>query len=179
MLATSTITSLDCDRCGAPLDVPPTVRRVTCAHCGTPLTIQRNDSATWTEVAERIADNTGRIGDGVTLLTLQAELERLDREWQMQARPRPRKGKPGADSDDPLGKLIGLAVPLFAIYMIFGRGQSVFEGLLLVIVLVICGMFALRSGTVARLLAPHLSEPDYRRRRAELVQRIESLGGTL
>jgi hypothetical protein len=168
---------LACNHCGAPLDVPEAAKFATCAHCGSRLTIYRNESAAWTEVAERIAADTGRIGEGVTLLTVQAELERLDREWQMQQERGGRRGKDGKP-ETALGAMIGLAIPLFVLYMIFGKGDPSATAVL-VIILVVVGVIALRTGGLAGLLGTRLTEAEYQRRRADLVRRIDDLGGTL
>jgi hypothetical protein len=170
-------TGLACNNCGAPLDVPDTARFATCAHCGSRLTVRRNDTAAWTEVVEQIAGDTGRINEGVTLLALQAEVERLDREWQMQqATPtlgRRKDGKP----ESIVGVVIGLAIPLFAIYMIFGKGELM-PTVVLVLILILAAFLALRSGALARLLGSGLTESDYQRRRAELIRRIDELSST-
>jgi DNA-directed RNA polymerase subunit RPC12/RpoP len=170
-------TSLLCDNCGAPLDVPDTARYATCGHCGSRLAVQRNATAAWTEVAERIAGDTGRINEGVTLLTLQAELERLDREWEMQQGKVSRRGKDGKP-ETAVGAFIGLLVPLFVLYMIFGKGELA-PTIVLLAILAIGALAALRSGAIARILGSDLTESDYQRRRAELVHRIEERGGTL
>lgn len=176
-----TTTALACNQCGAPLDVPAAANYATCAYCGSKLRVHRNATAAWTEVAERIAADTSRIGDGVTLLTVQAELERLDREWQMQAGTArsDRRGHGDDKHDDSaLGALIGLLIPLFAIYMIFGKGE-VGPTLVLLVILAVAAVVALRTGALTRLFGPHLTEAEYQRRRGELVRRIEELGGTL
>jgi hypothetical protein len=173
-----TTLELACNQCGAPLDVPVQTRFATCAHCGSRLSVHRNPTAAWTELAEQLVNEASRIGDGVTLLTLQAEVERLDREWQMQ-RPSPPTGKRAKAADDnPIAAMCGLVVPLFALYLIFGRGE---EGPLLALlaVLALGAVLAWRSGSVARWTGHRLSEPEYRRRREDLVRRIQEKGGTL
>lgn len=171
-------TALLCNHCGAPLDVPDAARYATCGHCGSRLAIQRNRSAAWTEVAGQIAEDTGQINEGVALLTLQAELERLDREWEMQqAQGHGRRRKRGKDGDT-IGAFIGLIIPLFVLYMIFGQGELA-PSIVLVVILVIAGIVAVRTGAVARLLGPGMTEEDYQRRRADLVRRIEERGGSL
>ena len=170
-------TGLACNGCGAPLEVPANARYATCAHCGAHLAIQRNESAAWTEVAERIAGDTGRINEGVTLLTLQAELERLDREWQMEHEaPTVRRGKDGKP-ETALGALIGLIIPLFVLYLIFGQGDTM-PAIVLVVILSLAALLALRTGALSRLLGTGLTESEYQRRRTEIVRRIEELGGT-
>jgi hypothetical protein len=111
----------------------------------------------------------------VTLLTLQAELERLDREWQMQQPARRRRHSDKDEDDNPLAALIGLAIPLFVLYMIFGRGELL--PTVVVLAIVAAGLvIALRSGALAHLTGTRLSASDYQRRRAELVRQIEASG---
>ena len=56
---------VNCNRCGATLDVGPDTRHVTCASCRTPLVVIRTMSSIFTDTAAR-----------------QKELERIDREWE-------------------------------------------------------------------------------------------------
>ena len=37
--------TLNCNNCGAPINVPAAAKYATCAHCGTQLAIRRTDSA--------------------------------------------------------------------------------------------------------------------------------------
>ena len=68
--------ALDCNHCGAPLEVPRKLRSVTCAFCNTKLAIKHEGSAIYTEAIEQIAA-------GVEKLVKQGEVEQLDREWEM------------------------------------------------------------------------------------------------
>ena len=42
------LTPINCEHCGAPLDVPDSVSRVTCIHCGTRLRVERGGSVAFT-----------------------------------------------------------------------------------------------------------------------------------
>jgi LSD1 subclass zinc finger protein len=73
--------ALNCNRCGAPLEVPEKAKFVTCTFCQTQLAVQRSGGAAYTEALEKLDERTEQIADDVEILKLQAELDRLDREW--------------------------------------------------------------------------------------------------
>lgn len=81
--------AINCNHCGAPIEVSPRTRFVTCAHCGSPLAVHRGEGSVYTERLEEIdrrtaniEDRTTEIQDRVERLSLQAELEELDRDWE-------------------------------------------------------------------------------------------------
>ena len=75
---------LRCNGCGAPLSVPESANFVTCQHCRAQLAARRNESAAYTEVLEEFTKQTAELRGQVRKLTLQNELEALDREWERQ-----------------------------------------------------------------------------------------------
>jgi len=77
------ITSVNCNHCGATLEVDEKTRFVTCGYCQSRLVIQRTASAVFTEVLEKIEEQTGQIADNLKVIQMQNDLERLDREWAM------------------------------------------------------------------------------------------------
>ena len=72
--------SVRCNHCGAPLQVSDTTRFVTCQFCQSSLEVKRTDSSIFTEEVAKIAENTGKMAESLEVLTLQNEIERLDRE---------------------------------------------------------------------------------------------------
>ncbi|MFT7677849.1 MAG: hypothetical protein ACI8QC_001835 [Planctomycetota bacterium] len=76
--------ALNCNQCGAPLEVPEKANFLTCAFCSVRLAVKRTDSAAYTEVLEAIDERTERIAEDVETIKLQNKLERLDREWSEQ-----------------------------------------------------------------------------------------------
>ena len=74
--------SLNCGRCGAPLEVPRTANYVKCNHCDSQLAIRRSPSATFTETVEQLAETTENLSEQVSELTRQNELAALDRQWE-------------------------------------------------------------------------------------------------
>ncbi len=75
------VLSLNCNHCGAPLEVPHKTRFLTCAYCSTRLEVHRTGSAAYTETLESIDDRTRKIADDVAALKLHSELEEIDRQW--------------------------------------------------------------------------------------------------
>ena len=74
--------SVRCQNCGAPLQIQEGLRYITCAHCGSELEIVRDDSTVHTAVIKAIAGELEAMRTKVKVLELQAEIDRLDREWE-------------------------------------------------------------------------------------------------
>lgn len=76
------IESVQCNNCGAPLELPESARFATCRHCGAQLAVHRSTAAVTTEVLERVAAQVDRVADEVQQLRIQNELQRLDMNWE-------------------------------------------------------------------------------------------------
>ncbi len=84
--------ALNCNHCGATLEVRDETNFVTCKHCDTQLAIHREDGAAYTALAEAtkrveqqteaLADQVEDLSDQNARLILQGELTQLDREWE-------------------------------------------------------------------------------------------------
>ncbi|MBX9585523.1 MAG: hypothetical protein K2X87_34890 [Gemmataceae bacterium] len=72
---------VNCNNCGAPLEVAAGANYATCGHCGARLAVRRTGSAASTEVLEKLDRTTERIAGHLEELTRQNEVERVDREW--------------------------------------------------------------------------------------------------
>jgi hypothetical protein len=72
--------SVRCNHCGAPLQVAGNTRFVTCQFCQSSLEVKRTDSSVFTEEVAKIAENTGRMAESLEVITIQNEIEKLDRE---------------------------------------------------------------------------------------------------
>jgi hypothetical protein len=77
------IIDVNCNHCGATLQVDEKTRFVTCGYCNSRLAIQQSASAVFTQVLDKIEENTGHIAENLELIKRQNELEQLDREWMM------------------------------------------------------------------------------------------------
>jgi predicted phage tail protein len=73
-----------CNSCGAPLEVAATARFATCRHCGIQLSIQRTETATFTEAVDKLTATTEELSEKINTLTGHSELAVLDREWEME-----------------------------------------------------------------------------------------------
>ena len=73
--------SVRCNHCGAPLQVSEGTRFVTCQFCKSSLEVKRTDSSVFTEEVARIADHTEKMSGSLEVITVQNEIEKLDREW--------------------------------------------------------------------------------------------------
>lgn len=76
--------SVRCNHCGAPLQVAENTRFVTCQFCQISLEVKRTDSSVFTEEVAKIAENTGRMAESLEVITVQNEIEKLDRETGIQ-----------------------------------------------------------------------------------------------
>ncbi len=74
--------ALNCNHCGAPLEVPETANFVTCSFCETRLAVERTETTYSTTVLEQLQRKTTSLSREVAHLRLENELERLRREWE-------------------------------------------------------------------------------------------------
>lgn len=114
--------SLNCNHCGAPLEVPSSARFVTCNHCNSKLAVKRTGSTTYTELLEQIDQRTEQLTEQVAHLSYQNEIHRLDREWELERERYMVTGKHGHRRiPSETGSLVGGAVAT-----VFGIGWMVF-----------------------------------------------------
>jgi hypothetical protein len=114
---------LNCNNCGAPLDVPTTARFVTCNQCGAQLTIKRSGGVSYTEASTGSA--LGDVADRLDEISRHNELARLDREWETEREQYMRTGRYGQRYRPTVGMSIftGLiAVVGGSIWLIFASG---------------------------------------------------------
>ena len=78
------VVTVDCNSCGAPLEVGEKTRFVTCRYCSKRLSIQHSESSVYTEVLDDIKESTDKISQDMEVIKLQNQLEQLDREWMLQ-----------------------------------------------------------------------------------------------
>ncbi len=81
--------TLNCNECGALIQVPTVARYVTCNRCGAHLVVQRTGIATYTESARRPAPEANdpawrEMAERMEYLEQQNDLMRIDREWEME-----------------------------------------------------------------------------------------------
>ena len=172
------IIDVNCNHCGATLQVDEKTRFVTCNYCHSRLAIQRSDSAVFTEVLDKIEQNTGQMAENLELIRLQSELEQIDREWMMSRDNLMVSGRNGSRSEPSMA----LGVFTIVIGVVFGviwisatssaqHAPPLFSlfGLLVVGVFIFGGISSInKSGQLDS------ARRDYETRRLRLVSKIES-----
>lgn len=119
---TMKILSLNCNHCGAPLDVPVKAKFVTCGFCDCRLAIQHSGNTHSTEVLEQLVEKTSVIQDDVNELKRRARLSELDLDWERNKRRFVVKGKNGSESlPSALGMtiqgVVGIVFACFALVL--------------------------------------------------------------
>ena len=92
------ITPVNCNHCGASLQIPAAARFVTCRYCNAQLQIHRSESTITTEVLQRIDQNTASMAQDLQAIRRESEIERLDREWQLRESQLLTRDKDGSTS---------------------------------------------------------------------------------
>ncbi len=75
-------TPVNCNNCGAPLEVSPGTNFVTCGHCGSRLAVRRAGAAAYTELLEKLDKTTEAMAEQLGVIARQNEVARIDREWE-------------------------------------------------------------------------------------------------
>jgi hypothetical protein len=164
--------TLSCNECGAPLEVPESAKFVTCNYCSARLAVQHTPSAVYTEVIEKIGEQTERLAQEVEILKLQNELARIDREWNDERQQHMVSGKHGRHepgAGDVIGPIVAVAIGLvFAVVTLASPapGMALF-GLLLIVFGI--GVSIANAGKAS---AYATAREEYERRRHHLLARI-------
>lgn len=164
--------ALNCNTCGAPLEVPDKVKHVTCTYCNSRLRVTHEGPAAYTEALDAIAED-------VRELKHHAELESLDRRWAHRREELLIRGKDGSTHVPTRGVVLGgtiFAVVAGVLWMTFAASMGapvVFTlfGLVFIGAAVFGGVSALR-----RAEAYEREHADYERDRHELLGRLEGEG---
>tara|TARA_R110002126_G_scaffold12416_10_gene54028 strand:- start:3541 stop:4062 length:522 start_codon:yes stop_codon:yes gene_type:complete len=115
--------ALNCNQCGAPLEVPDRANFVTCNFCSTRLSIQKTDKVVFTEAIGEIQERTRDIASDVAFLRMQSQLAELDRQWVIR---RDSFMTPDADGQMRLvGKKTAIAAGIVAVVMGFGLSFAI------------------------------------------------------
>ena len=124
------VVSLNCDRCGASLEIGAKAKFVTCAYCNAQLQIHHTSTAHFSEVLGEIQAATDKLSGDVAELKKQGELERLDREWESQRKRYMIQGKHGNYQLPSVsgGVVVALAGSGFGIFWMFFTGSMMSGG---------------------------------------------------
>lgn len=111
------VSSVNCNNCGAPLEVGPGTNFVTCSHCGARLAVKRTATSSYTELMEHIDRKTDAISAQLAEIARQNELERIDREWDQERQGYLTKTKNGNQTEPnaAAGIVVAVVMGLFAV----------------------------------------------------------------
>ena len=170
--------SVRCNHCGAPLQVAENTRFVTCQFCQSSLEVKRTDSSIFTEEVAKIAENTGRMAESLEVITVQNEIEKLDREWGFEQTNHMVQTRHGPTP--PGNPIFGLAFTIFFAVGCFGMAS--FSGSfgapgIFQMVPTGMGVFALVAGVMGMVKGQARDEAQsrYQQRRIELTRQLEAL----
>ncbi|MBE7497832.1 MAG: hypothetical protein HS117_23045 [Verrucomicrobiaceae bacterium] len=173
--------SVRCNHCGAPLQVAEGTRYVTCQFCQSHLEVRRTDSSIFTEEVAKLAQNAEKMAGSLEVITLQNEIERLDREHAPElAAEQMKRAAPGVKMAG--GCIGGIVMVMFTSFGIFFAVSSSRHGAPFIFQL-FGGGFAL-IGIIALIAMLKnaagfsVEEPgagSYAARRAELVRKLAEL----
>jgi len=165
------IISVNCNGCGAPLEVGADTKFVTCSHCGAQLAIKRTASSSYTELLEGIDRKADAITEQLAEITRHNEIERIDREWELERTQFMSTNRNGNRSEpNAIGGLLAAAVGgLFGLFWIvkaldIGGGAFSLFGLVFVALAIYVGVSSV-SGSMKYMEA----KDRYQRRRAAVL----------
>lgn len=111
--------ALNCNSCGASLEVGPGTNFVTCAHCGARLAVKRTGTSSYTELLESIDRKTDAIAAQLAEISHQNELERIDQEWEQERQKFVAKDQNGTEFGPSAGAgaFAAVAVGVFGVFL--------------------------------------------------------------
>ncbi len=172
------IEKIACNSCGAPLEVATTTQFATCRHCGTKLSIQRTDTATFTEILEQLTAKTDQLSEQVNNLAGHTELASLDREWELERQNYMVTSKHGARHIPSEAGSIGggIAITLFGcVWTFMAFTITAFIPIpILHFVFPLFGMIFVIGGIVSSI-SSYNKAGDYRRAQQRYRQRREEI----
>jgi len=170
--------SVRCNHCGAPLQVAGNTRFVTCQFCQSSLEVKRTGNSIFTEEVAKIAESTGKMAESLEVITVQNEIEKLDREWGIGQAESMIQGRRGARP--PGNPAFGLAFAIFFSVGCFGMASfsasfgapGIFQ-----LVPIGMGLFVVVAAVmgVAKGQTREATNSDYQQRRAELERQLAAL----
>ncbi|HYF49800.1 MAG TPA: hypothetical protein VEJ63_10365 [Planctomycetota bacterium] len=171
----TTLISLSCNHCGAPLSIPEQTKFVTCKHCNSRLQVEHSDSAYFTSVLDRVVEHTEAAAGELEIIRLQNDLEQIDREWQMRRESlmiRDKRGNVSEPQDPGIAEYLVTAwgiifcIVFICITLAIFPPMALFGGVALVITL----LQATNNRQKRDLYAS--AHQRYRERRAEATKKL-------
>ncbi|MCW1885933.1 hypothetical protein OKA04_14435 [Luteolibacter flavescens] len=171
------ITRVRCLGCGADLEIEDSIRVFNCTYCHARQEITRDAAADHTRLLETIARNTGQAADSLSVLELQNDLDRMDRQWKHEenghkiftGKNRP-KALPTSFDNYAFGWIMGgLGVIALPFSFFIGGGAPIWA------VVLIAAAACMHVYAEKRASAYKKALSAYQGRRYKLMQRIEEI----
>jgi hypothetical protein len=167
------IISLNCNHCGAPLDVSVKAKYVTCGFCESKLAIQHSGNVWSTEVLEELQKTTQTLVSDVAALKRNSEIEQLDRDWERKKENYLVRGKNGSTSlpnaaAAVFGSFVAMIFGVFWTIATASSGAPAFFSMFGVLFIGVA-FFGMVTG-VSKANAYKQAHSHYQRRRRELMR---------
>ncbi len=184
------VISLNCNHCGAPLEVSAKAKYVTCGFCEANLVVEHTGSSYSTAVLEEIRETTAQLARDVAEIKSSSELEQLDKQWERQRSQHMVTGKHGQQSlPTKTGAVVlgtamggfGLLWTLFAggiVSMGIGSGAPAFIGIFPLFGLIFIGVAVFGAiSTYNKADSYERARQRYESQRRQLYQQAEEHEG--
>ncbi len=172
--------SLNCNHCGAPLDVPESAKFVTCSFCETQLKVERTASTYSTAAIDELKETTDSLSQDVAYLKLQNNLQALEHGWDRQRQTLMTRTKDGGARvpSSRRAVFVGLAPMGVGVVILFaGLGNSsggpILFGLVTIVIGIIAGLTEHTRGT-----AYERAQRRYSRERGAILSEMQALAPT-
>lgn len=170
------ITKVCCQGCGADLEIDESVRFVTCNYCHTRLEVVHDTTVTHTRLLDKIERTTDRMAANMKVLELQNDLERIDREWDMQRETLLVRNQQGHTSKpSAAASMIGGVIAIvFGIFWMSMASRMPAGGIFPLFGLIFIGVavFSMIRG-VSKAAAYRNQQDAYHHRRRQLITLID------
>lgn len=171
------VISLNCNHCGAPLDVSAKARFVTCGFCEARLVVEQTDNSYSTAVLDEIKETTKQIARDVAELKESEALRDLDDQWQSKRNQFMVTNKDGQQSlATKSGAILGsvFAAGFGVVWMIFAASIGA-PAFFLVFGVFFIGVALVGGVSVySKAEAYSRAQSEYRRRRRKILTRDSS-----
>jgi hypothetical protein len=164
--------TLSCNECGAPLEVPADAKFVTCGYCSARLAVQRTSNAVYTEVLEKIGEQTEKLAQEVEVLKLQNELARLDREWSDERERHMISDKHGRHEPSTASVIAPVLVGAVGLVMTLGMLGSGAPGMAIFGLLFFAFGIVIAVANAGKASAYTKAREQYEWRRSQLLARL-------
>ncbi|MDP6442548.1 MAG: hypothetical protein QGG36_29880 [Pirellulaceae bacterium] len=167
------LVTLNCNECGAPIEIPHKVKFLTCAFCNAKLQVHHTETAVYSEVLERLEDKTEQIADELARLKVSTDVERLDSRWRDDRHRHMMRDKRGNYHvpSRPLAVVMTIVICGIALVMLFNApGQMAMFGIVFVAIAIgNCIRVFLKAEDFDR------AKRRYRRDRRSLIRKLREI----